>query len=35
MSDWKVITLGDCASFQEGYVNPSKNEPSYFGGTVK
>ncbi|HHF1027628.1 TPA: restriction endonuclease subunit S, partial [Haemophilus influenzae] len=35
MNDWKVITLADCASFQEGYVNPSKNEPSYFGGTIK
>ena len=35
MNDWKVVTLADCASFQEGYVNPSKNEPSYFGGTIK
>ncbi|HHF3506544.1 TPA: restriction endonuclease subunit S [Haemophilus influenzae] len=35
MNDWKIITLADCASFQEGYVNPSKNEPSYFGGTIK
>ena len=31
----RVIRLADCASFQEGYVNPSQTEPSYFGDDIK
>jgi type I restriction enzyme S subunit len=34
-SDWPVVKLGALADFQEGYVNPSQREPSYFDGPVK
>ena len=29
------IKLKDCCLFQEGYVNPSQKEKSYFGGKIK
>ncbi|MDP0281532.1 restriction endonuclease subunit S [Glaesserella parasuis] len=35
MSSWKTIKLSECVFFQEGYVNPSKLESSYFGGAIK
>jgi type I restriction enzyme S subunit len=35
MSEWKEMTLGEACNFQEGYVNPSQNEPSYFGEDIK
>ncbi|ENE9288659.1 TPA: restriction endonuclease subunit S [Vibrio cholerae] len=31
----KVMLLKDCCEFQEGYVNPSQKDPSYFGGEIK
>lgn len=31
----KIKTLKDCCSFKEGYVNPSKQYPEYFGGDIK
>ncbi len=34
-SEWKKVRLGDFAKFQEGYVNPSQREPSFFGGRIK
>jgi len=30
-----MVRLAQCASFQEGYVNPSQREPSYFGDDYK
>jgi type I restriction enzyme S subunit len=33
--DWPIVRLSDCASFQEGYVNPTQKKPEYFGGDVK
>ena len=30
-----IVRLAECASFQEGYVNPSQTVPSYFGDAVK
>ncbi|WP_439328160.1 restriction endonuclease subunit S [Lonepinella sp. BR2357] len=35
MSDWNIVELSECADFQEGYVNPTQTEPSYFGGDIK
>jgi len=35
MNEWKLGKLGDVCLFQEGYVNPSQKEPSYFGSEVK
>lgn len=32
---WNLVRLAECASFQEGYVNPSQRDPSYFGEDVK
>jgi len=32
---WRLVRLSECAGFQEGYVNPSQTEPSYFGDDVK
>ena len=29
------FTLALCCEFQEGYVNPTQKEPSYFGGNIK
>lgn len=34
-SNWKLAKLSWCASFQEGYVNPSQSVSSYFGEEVK
>lgn len=34
-SEWQVIKLGELADFQEGYVNPSQREPTYFDGAIK
>lgn len=34
-SEWPIVKLGSLADFQEGYVNPSQREPSYFDGPVK
>ena len=34
-SEWPHVKLGSLADFQEGYVNPSQREPSYFDGPVK
>jgi type I restriction enzyme S subunit len=31
----RIVTLAECAAFQEGYVNPSQRDPSYFGRDVK
>lgn len=31
----KVKSLKDCCEFQEGYVNPSQKDTSYFGGEIK
>lgn len=31
----RTVTLAECAAFQEGYVNPSQRDPSYFGNDVK
>jgi type I restriction enzyme S subunit len=31
----KIKTMKECCSFQEGYVNPSKQYPEYFGGEIK
>ncbi|GKT23585.1 restriction endonuclease subunit S [Acidovorax sp. SUPP3334] len=30
-----MVRLAECATFQEGYVNPSQRDPSYFGDDVK
>lgn len=32
---YKTVKLGDLCSFHEGYVNPSKTHPEFFGGDVK
>lgn len=32
---YKIIKLSECCTFQEGYVNPSKNNPIFFGGNIK
>lgn len=34
-SVFRKVKLRDCASFQEGYVNPSQSVPAYFGDEVK
>lgn len=34
-ADWPIVKLADCASFQEGYVNPTQKKPEYFDGEVK
>ena len=34
-SEWPIVKLGSLADFQEGYVNPSQKDPSYFDGPVK
>lgn len=31
----KPFTLACCCEFQEGYVNPTQEEPRYFGGNIK
>ena len=31
----RSIRLAECATFQEGYVNPSQRDPSYFGEDIK
>lgn len=31
----KINSLKDCCEFQEGYVNPSQKDASYFGGDIK
>jgi type I restriction enzyme S subunit len=33
--EWPHVKLGSLADFQEGYVNPSQRDPSYFDGPVK
>jgi len=33
--DWIEEKLENCANFQEGYVNPSKKIPEYFGDEIK
>lgn len=35
MTEWEEAELGEYCEFQEGYVNPSKQHPKYFGGDVK
>jgi type I restriction enzyme S subunit len=35
MTKWTAIELGECAKFQEGYVNPSQTVARYFDGPVK
>ncbi len=32
---WPIVKLGTLATFQEGYVNPSQRDPSYFDGNIK
>ena len=32
---WPTVTLDECASFQEGYVNPTQKKEHYFDGPVK
>ncbi|MBC9071017.1 restriction endonuclease subunit S [Thauera sp. CAU 1555] len=34
-SEWLTTKLSDVATFQEGYVNPSQSDPSYFDGDIK
>jgi type I restriction enzyme S subunit len=34
-ADWPTVRLSDCASFQEGYVNPTQKKPDYFDGDIK
>ncbi|WP_067985518.1 restriction endonuclease subunit S [Neptuniibacter pectenicola] len=34
-SEWKTVNLSSCASFQEGYVNPTQKKPEYFDGDIK
>lgn len=34
-SDWPIVQLSECASFQEGYVNPTQKKPEYFDGEIK
>lgn len=34
-SEWPIVKLGTLADFQEGYVNPSQRDPSFFDGPVK
>lgn len=34
-SEWPLVRLAGMASFQEGYVNPSQSEQSYFGNDYK
>ena len=31
----RLVRLAECATFQEGYVNPSQRDPSYFGEDIK
>ncbi|GAO92189.1 restriction endonuclease subunit S [Pseudomonas avellanae] len=31
----RTVSLADCATFQEGYVNPSQRDPEYFGNDYK
>jgi type I restriction enzyme S subunit len=33
--NWPTVTLDECASFQEGYVNPTQKKENYFDGPVK
>ena len=33
-SDWQVASFGDCADFQEGYVNPAQSVATYFDGPI-
>jgi type I restriction enzyme S subunit len=34
-AEWPVVQLSECATFQEGYVNPSQKNAEYFNGPVK
>jgi len=34
-SEWPRVELSSCATFQEGYVNPSQKKPEYFGDEIK
>lgn len=34
-SGWPLRSLSSCATYQEGYVNPSQGVPSYFGDDVR
>ena len=34
-SEWPIVKLGTLADFQEGYVNPSQRDSSYFDGPIK
>ena len=34
-SEWPIVKLGRLADFQEGYVNPSQRDTSYFDGPIK
>ncbi|HHC7355756.1 TPA: restriction endonuclease subunit S, partial [Vibrio campbellii] len=33
--NWPIVKLEQCASFQEGYVNPTQKKEHYFDGPVK
>jgi type I restriction enzyme S subunit len=33
-SDWQIASFGDCADFQEGYVNPAQSVATYFDGPI-
>lgn len=35
MSEWKEVQLSNICLFQEGYVNPTQKNPSYFDGRIK
>lgn len=35
MAEWRKTSLGECATFQEGYVNPPQGVARYFDGPVK
>ena len=34
-AEWRQVRLAECASFQEGYVNPSQKKEEYFDGPIK
>ena len=33
--EWRIAKLSECASFQEGYVNPTQTNPDFFGDEIK
>lgn len=35
MAEWEEKNFGECAEFQEGYVNPPQGKAHFFGGHIK